>query len=90
MICPGFSADCLETLEEIEELNRHAFLKSGGDGFHYIPALNDRADHIGALVGQIQNHLSGWLDLSLPWDNKAHEQANLDREQRAIALGATQ
>lgn len=88
VICPGFSADCLETLEEIDELNRHAFLKAGGESFHYIPALNDRPDHIDALLGQIQTHLSGWLDLAEPWDNHVHEQANKDREQRAMALGA--
>jgi len=90
VICPGFSADCLETLEEINELNRHAFLKAGGESFHYIPALNDRPDHIEALLGQITNHLSGWLDFSQPWDSKQHEQANKDREQRAMALGAKQ
>lgn len=90
VVCPGFSADCLETLEEIEQLNRHAFLKAGGERFHYIAALNDRPDHIDALMGQITNHLSGWLDFSRPWDNKAHQQANSDREQRAMALGAKQ
>jgi ferrochelatase len=90
VICPGFSADCLETLEEIDQLNRQAFLKAGGESFHYIPALNDRPDHIDALMGQITNHISGWLDLSQPWDSNMHEQANRDREQRAMALGATQ
>lgn len=90
VVCPGFSADCLETLEEIEEQNRDAFLKAGGERFHYIPALNDRPDHIEALLGQIRTHLSGWLDLSQAWDSKAQEQANVDREQRAMALGAKQ
>jgi ferrochelatase len=90
VVCPGFSADCLETLEEIEEQNREAFIKAGGEQFHYIPALNDREDHIDALMGQIHRHLSGWLDLSEPWDAKRHEQINSDREKRAIALGAKQ
>jgi ferrochelatase len=90
VVCPGFSADCLETLEEIDEQNREAFLKAGGESFHYIPALNDRPDHIEALVAQIQKHFSGWLDLAAPWDSKLHEQINSDREKRAIALGAEQ
>ncbi len=50
LICPGFSADCVETLEEIAIQNRELFLQSGGSGYRYIPALNERADHIDALV----------------------------------------
>lgn len=47
--CPGFSADCVETLEEIALQNRDFFLEAGGESYHYIPALNRRADHIEAL-----------------------------------------
>ncbi len=47
--CPGFSADCVETLEEIALQNRDFFLDSGGKAYHYIPALNSRTDHIKAL-----------------------------------------
>lgn len=50
VICPGFAADCLETLEEINQENRQVFLKAGGQEFHYIPALNDKSEHIQALV----------------------------------------
>jgi ferrochelatase len=46
VICPGFSADCLETLEEIAKENRDYFLHSGGEQFHYIPALNAGQSHI--------------------------------------------
>jgi protoporphyrin/coproporphyrin ferrochelatase len=49
VMCPGFAADCLETLEEIGIENRDAFLAAGGDTYHYIPALNARADHVAAL-----------------------------------------
>ena len=49
VVCPGFSADCLETLEEIALQNRDFFLDAGGKEFSYIPALNDRPDHIAAL-----------------------------------------
>ncbi len=57
VICPGFSADCLETLEEIECENRNYFIQSGGRHFSYIPALNDRDDHIEMLSNLISNHL---------------------------------
>ncbi len=49
VICPGFPADCLETLEEIAQQYRDVFYEAGGERFAYIPALNDRADHIEAL-----------------------------------------
>lgn len=57
VICPGFSADCLETLEEIAEENRVLFLRAGGESFHYIPALNDRPDHIAALADIVAREL---------------------------------
>lgn len=50
VICPGFSADCLETLEEIAAENRHIFLEAGGKSFAYIPALNASPAHIDALA----------------------------------------
>ncbi len=50
VICPGFAADCLETLEEINITNRRLFLQAGGESFHYIPALNDDPQHLQALV----------------------------------------
>ena len=64
VICPGFSADCLETLEEIEEENREVFEEAGGTHFRYIPALNDNDDHIEALEKIINNHVFGWNDAS--------------------------
>lgn len=57
VICPGFSADCLETIEEIDEENRGYFMQAGGKNFSYIPALNDRKDHIKALSGIISQQL---------------------------------
>ena len=54
VVCPGFAADCLETLEEIAIMNRRLFVDAGGDALHYIPALNDRDDHIAALAGVIR------------------------------------
>lgn len=50
VMCPGFAADCLETLEEIGMENRDAFLAAGGDEYQYLPALNARADHVAAIA----------------------------------------
>lgn len=58
--CPGFSTDCLETLEEIAMQNAEFFTESGGDALHYIPALNARRDHIECLVGLVERHIVGW------------------------------
>ncbi len=60
VVCPGFAADCLETLEEIAGENRSLFLKAGGREYHYIPALNDRSDHITALADRVEAELRGW------------------------------
>jgi ferrochelatase len=57
IVSPAFSADCLETLEELAEQNREIFLHNGGEAYHYIPALNDRDDHIRALVDVIRQKL---------------------------------
>ncbi len=62
VICPGFAADCLETLEEIAQENRQRFLDAGGGSYDYIPALNLREDHIDALAGLVMRHVRGWLD----------------------------
>lgn len=50
LICPGFSTDCLETLEEIAITNREIFLEAGGEGYRYIPALNDSDAHVELMV----------------------------------------
>jgi ferrochelatase len=59
-MCPGFPADCLETLEEIAMEGRDAFLGAGGKEFHYIPCLNDSAPWITALANIADRHLGGW------------------------------
>lgn len=60
VVCPGFSADCLETLEEIQQLNKELFLHAGGKSFHYIPALNTDTAHIELLSQLIRQHTQGW------------------------------
>lgn len=57
ILSPAFSADCLETLEELEVENRDHFIEAGGSQYRYIPALNDRDDHIDALFGLIKPYL---------------------------------
>jgi len=61
VICPGFSADCLETLDEIGREGKKIFLDAGGWEFGYIPALNDRPDHIHALTEIVLANLEGWV-----------------------------
>ena len=90
VICPAFSADCLETLEEIEVENRDIFLGAGGESFSYVAALNDRQDHIDALAELAVRHMQGWPELDAAW-NVSHAGRDADdRQQRARALGADQ
>lgn len=55
VLCPGFSADCLETIEEIGEENREVFTKAGGQTYHYIPALNVEPAHIAMMEALVKN-----------------------------------
>jgi ferrochelatase len=59
---PAFSADCIETLEEINEEIRESFEHAGGTSFQYIPCLNDDPAHVAALTSVIEENLQGWLD----------------------------
>jgi len=61
VLCPGFPADCLETLEEIAMMNREVFIEAGGKEYHYIPALNDRSEHIAMLAVLVQQTAQDWL-----------------------------
>lgn len=61
VLCPGFLADCLETLEEIKLMCRDAFLEEGGEQFAYIPCLNDDTQWIDGLEQLVREHAAGWL-----------------------------
>ncbi len=61
VLCPGFVADCLETLEEIAIENKAVFLAAGGRAFHYIPCLNEQPEWIEALADLVQQSLADWL-----------------------------
>ena len=60
VICPAFSVDCLETLEEIAEENKEVFIEAGGKEYRYIAALNDNEDQIALLSGLINREVAGW------------------------------
>jgi ferrochelatase len=62
VIAPAFSADCIETLEEINEEIRESFEHAGGEEFTYIPCLNDDDAHVEALVKVIEDNMAGWVD----------------------------
>ena len=82
VVCPGFVADCLETLEEIAIEARQSFLDAGGKDFHFIPCLNEHPLWIAAMADLVLRNLQGWL--VPPPDDAARELTAL----RAKALGA--
>jgi len=66
VVCPGFTSDCLETLEEISLEVRDAFVAAGGQEFHYIECLNDSPAWIDALAHVAERHMAGWATRDLP------------------------
>ncbi len=83
VMCPGFVADCLETLEEINQEAREAFLTAGGQQFSYVACLNDSVPWIEALSTLTERHLAGWDTRSAP--NTAMLAA---QRKNALAMGA--
>lgn len=83
VICPGFTCDCLETLEEIQQEAKVAFVQAGGERFNYIPCLNTRTDWIQAMLALSLRHLQGWPTHTLEDTEELHTQRQLAR-----ALGA--
>ena len=84
IICPGFPADCLETLEEIAMEGKAEFIQAGGKKYNYIPCLNERDDWIHALADLAAKHLQGWPTLNPPDTTTLNASAL-----RAKALGAS-
>ncbi|MDB5984982.1 MAG: ferrochelatase [Nevskia sp.] len=81
VICPGFAADCLETLEEITLRYGADFVEAGGTALRYIPALNAEPAHIEALAGIVSGNLEGWL---LPQVSAAEIDARLQHTRAAL------
>lgn len=88
IICPGFSADCLETLEEINMENRELFLKAGGETYNYIAALNEGEEHIEALCEVLTAHMFGWPETMPNWDAGERAVEEKKSRERALAMGA--
>ncbi len=61
LVAPGFSADCLETLEELDGENRHIFEDNGGEKFAYLPALNDSSEGVDVIEAIVRRELMGWI-----------------------------
>ena len=88
VICPGFAADCLETLEEIRVENREYFQHAGGENYHYIPALNDNPEHIQVLADIIQQHTRAGAETSPNWSEATQQKQAEKTVQRATDKGA--
>ena len=89
VVCPGFSADCLETLEEIAMENATAFREAGGGDLRYIPALNAREDHVSFLSRTIEKSVGGWPEADPDW-NMSEASRQLEKSlERARQMGAT-
>jgi ferrochelatase len=83
VMCPGFTSDCLETLEEIGQEARHVFLQAGGKEFNYLPCLNDQHEWLAALSDIAIAHMGGW-----PTQAPANPRELAATRERALALGA--
>jgi len=89
VVCPGFAADCLETLEEIAMQNAEFFADAGGGSLRYIPALNARDDHVAFLARLVEKHIAGWPESSTDW-SASDTARELDKtRQRALDRGAS-
>ncbi|MDY7576850.1 ferrochelatase [Herbaspirillum sp. RTI4] len=90
VMCPGFTSDCLETLEEISIEARHDFLEAGGKEFHFIPCLNDAPEWIDGLLTIAGEHMQGWpLADSAAASDQRQQQADISLQQ-ARHYGATE
>ena len=88
IVCPGFSADCLETLEEIAVENRDVFKAAGGERYTYIPALNEDAEHIQVLADLVQQHTQGWPETSADWQETLVQAKDQASQTLAKSMGA--
>lgn len=84
VFCPGFPADCLETLEEIAIEGKAVFQHAGGGQYHYIPCLNDSQDWISGLADMAEQHLLGW-----PTSQAVDTEQLAQSRARALAAGAS-
>jgi ferrochelatase len=88
VLCPGFTSDCLETLEEIAMEAKQEFLTAGGKEFHYIPCLNESPAWIEALAEIAEQHLVGWPTMLTPQMREEARKNAVAARERALQLGA--
>ena len=88
LICPGFTSDCLETLEEINLEVRHDFMAAGGEDFHYIPCLNQSPAWINGLAEIAEQHLIGWPTMMTSMQRDAQKKDYEAGRAHAARLGA--
>ena len=88
VMCPGFTSDCLETLEEIDMEVRRDFLTAGGADYHYIACLNEEPAWIAAMATISERHMQGWPTAEEPVLRAARRDDAAIGRQRALALGA--
>ncbi len=88
VICPGFAADCLETLEEIDIEARQTFMLAGGKAFHYISCLNENPSWISGLTDIAEEHLSGWSTQHDPAGRATRARSLALGKERALGMGA--
>lgn len=88
VVCPGFSIDCLETLEEIAMEGKEEFVESGGEDLKYIPCLNDSDEHVAMMRQLCLRHGQGWPEFEgKTAESEAHIKTRLEQtEKAAVAL----
>jgi len=90
VVSPGFSADCLETLEEIAVENRDIFLSNGGESYKYIAALNEDPLHLQLLETLVARHTQGWPETGAGWTADSVDAECEASRARALAAGAAE
>ena len=90
VVSPAFSADCLETLDELDGLNREFWVHAGGlsANYRYLPCLNDRPDHIAFLADLVERNLHGWVVPQGEWDEAAARREGDASRERAATMAA--
>lgn len=73
VVCPGFTVDCLETIDEIGREYREVFMEAGGKEYHFIPCLNDTPENVGLLTDIVKDNLGGWAETQDTWDAEAYD-----------------
>ncbi|HEX9173201.1 MAG TPA: ferrochelatase [Telluria sp.] len=89
VICPGFTSDCLETLEEIAIEAKHAFEAAGGKRFHYIGCLNEAPSWISGLAEIAEQHVIGWPTMMTASQREAEKKDAETGRENALGLGAS-